>query len=780
MKRIALFLECVVLCAALVAGESVPVQANHAAGQPSLRASGAAGIYLPLAMQDYYELLPPIIPDTTEVLTSITTDHLASVSGDGVEFIFTQSTPELEALTTGDIMAGNTSPNAPNGFLRKVTSIQTVGGQVVVDTSAATLDEAIQQGEVNIDQALTPDQIQTAQYAPGVGLASSSSESQAATFYLEIKDMVLYDDDGNPNTTDDQVLGNGSIEIEPTLHFNLQIKDWHLVQLIYTQSLHDRVEIKVESKITLAELKHEWELVRYQLKPIPVMIGWLPVLLNPVITFVFGVDGNIHVSVSTQVTQEATLTGGLQYINGSWEPVSQFANQFQWQPPTLSAELDLKGYAGPRLEILLYGVVGPQIKLYGYGKLEANIAETPWWKLYGGLELSAAIRMEILSRVIANHDFPVVIGVKWLLASAPTSIETVPISTGYSHTCALTHAGEVMCWGDNTNGVLGDGTVIEKHTPVYVVGLADGIKSISASWSHTCALTQSGGVKCWGRNYAGELGDGGAESFSLTPVDVTGLAGGVISISAVGSHTCALTQAGGVKCWGDNDHGELGDGGEEPFSTTPVDVTGLASGVSSISAGLAHSCALTKAGGVKCWGWNYYGQLGDGTTIDKSTPVDLPMLASGVKAISAGVHHTCALMQSGGVKCWGRNAFGQLGDGTTIDNPTPVDVTGLGDVASDIHAGGWHTCARTQAGGIKCWGDNGTGQVGDGTTTNRLEPVDIVALASGINAISAGEFHTCAMMLAGNVKCWGLNGSGQLGDGSTINELAPVDVIGFP
>jgi alpha-tubulin suppressor-like RCC1 family protein len=303
------------------------------------------------------------------------------------------------------------------------------------------------------------------------------------------------------------------------------------------------------------------------------------------------------------------------------------------------------------------------------------------------------------------------------------------------------------------------------------------VAAAAAGVFHTCALTSSAGVKCWGRNVRGELGDGTTTERD-TPVDVTGLTSRAAAVAAGYVHTCAVTTDGGVKCWGSNSEGQLGDG-TTIDRHTPVDVAGLASTAAAVTGGSAHTCALTTGGGVQCWGRNESGQLGDGTTTGRRTPVDVILQANGVAAVAAGQVHTCAVTTGGGVKCWGWNRYGQLGDGTTIDRLTPVDVVGLTSGVAAVAAGDNHSCALTTAGAVKCWGSNVNGELGDGTTTARLTPTEMTGLTSFAAGVATGMCHTCVLTTGGEILCTGANSGGELGDGTTTKSLTPIPVRGF-
>ena len=366
---------------------------------------------------------------------------------------------------------------------------------------------------------------------------------------------------------------------------------------------------------------------------------------------------------------------------------------------------------------------------------------------------------------------------------AASQVEVPPeitrLSAGGHHACFVTDAGAAKCWGYNASGQLGDGTTTDRSRPVQVVGLESGVAAISASLGHTCALMTAGGVKCWGLNDSGQISDG-TTTDRLTPTDVEGLTSGVVSVSTGSYYTCALTTGGGAKCWGANWNGQLGDGSASNRST-PVNVTGLTSGVAAISGthgSGAHTCALTEAGQARCWGRNWEGQLGDGSTYAYTpTAVDVTGLPGPALAISLGMWQTCALTLDTGVSCWGGNFNGQLGDGTVVERHTPTAVSGLSNGVAEISAGHMSTCAVTVSGGAKCWGANGSGQLGDGTVTDKSVPGAVDGLSSGVHSVSTGYEFACALMESGIVKCWGSNNHGQLGRGSIGGQATlPADV----
>jgi alpha-tubulin suppressor-like RCC1 family protein len=366
-----------------------------------------------------------------------------------------------------------------------------------------------------------------------------------------------------------------------------------------------------------------------------------------------------------------------------------------------------------------------------------------------------------------------------LIAAPPTPTVSVPpkvvqVAVGEGHSCALLDDGMVECWGRNDHGQLGDGTTLNRSEPVRVDGLPPAAE-ITAGWAHTCAATKTGAAYCWGYNKNGELGNGKTAD-SGVPMQVYGLKEGVLSVVAGDDHTCAVLGVNGMRCWGLNSDGQAGNGTKFD-QRLPVKVAGLEGRTVSAAAGWAHTCALNEDGGVQCWGNNEQGQLGNHSNEDSSpTPVDVTGLTYGVESIAARGGHTCAVLTEGKTVCWGNNAYGELGDGTAEIRNEPVPVSGLPEDIVGLYAGWNYSCALSLGDGLLCWGRNTYGQLGDGTATSRLHPIRIMDAAVGIRSVSLGWRHTCIADQTGAVRCWGANEAGQLGNGLGTNSNVPVEV----
>jgi alpha-tubulin suppressor-like RCC1 family protein len=356
------------------------------------------------------------------------------------------------------------------------------------------------------------------------------------------------------------------------------------------------------------------------------------------------------------------------------------------------------------------------------------------------------------------------------------------IATGANNTCMVLASRSVKCWGDNRVGQLGDGTKISSRTPRLVKGISTA-KAVAFGkddyFGYGCALLASGAIKCWGNNNNGQLGDG-TRVTALIPTLVSGI-NSAKGVTAGEFHACGVLTNGTVQCWGAVFGGGLGDG-LNSFSNLPVSVAGIST-ASAVTAGADHSCALLASGGVQCWGDNSFGQLGDGTTNPANTPVTVRGISSAT-AISAGADFTCALLANGTVQCWGWNVFGQLGDGTNkYNSPVPVTALGIGTAVA-ISGGGYHACAVLLSGSTRCWGNGGSGQLGNGSTTNSSIPVRVEEFGSPTKLIVPGANHTCALLMDGAMRCWGDNYYGQLGTGDhgedfTVN-LFPANVLRTP
>jgi alpha-tubulin suppressor-like RCC1 family protein len=361
----------------------------------------------------------------------------------------------------------------------------------------------------------------------------------------------------------------------------------------------------------------------------------------------------------------------------------------------------------------------------------------------------------------------------------PTLFSPTPIAlaAGGAHTCIINSNRNLTCWGRGAEGQLGNNSTSQANTPVSLSTFFPVTPiAVAAGEKHTCFLFVDGTADCWGSNSSGQIGDRSATN-RLVPTAVANLTD-AIGITAGGEHTCALRSDGTARCWGSDYSGQLGDG-RNVNESKPVPLVGLSGGVGGVrvSVGASHVCALRADGTARCWGFNFFGQLGDGTTDDKAVPSEVNGLTQ-ANWISAGGSHSCAILSDGTVHCWGLNATGQLGDNTTTNRPAPVIASVNYNNYTQVSAGGAHTCARTANGSIYCWGKNDQGQLGVGGTANASTPSSIGGF--GIVSVSAGGSHSCSFDFNGKAQCWGSNSDGQIGQDPTVNPqyLTPTPVIG--
>ncbi len=380
------------------------------------------------------------------------------------------------------------------------------------------------------------------------------------------------------------------------------------------------------------------------------------------------------------------------------------------------------------------------------------------------------------------------------------------ITVGAEHSCALNADGRVYCWGYNSRGQLGNNTVTSSATPVQVVGTAgtgalENITAISAGYRHSCALDVSKRVYCWGENNFGQLGDN-TSNRRLSPVQVagttdTGTLENITAISAGFTQSCAVEATGRVYCWGNNEYGQLGNN-TSLISITPVQVVGVAgvgtlNNIATITLGGEHACAIDVIDHIYCWGRNHHGQLGNATTNNSLSPVQVvgiegsPALHN-VKAITGGIRHSCALDRGGHVYCWGANSDGQVGNNTNTDVSSPVVVNRIGDTLDNVAAitsSGNQSWAIDSHGNAYRWGLDGDPRQRNQIDRRYFSPKHVftagpIGTQNGITTLAAGDVHVCALVPRSRIYCLGYNRCGQLGNNTIQFSASPVQVIKQP
>jgi alpha-tubulin suppressor-like RCC1 family protein len=745
-------------------------------------------------------------------------------------------------IQPGQVLALGYAANTPEGFLGSVDAITLLqGGQASLQTEPATLQEAGAQGNLDLSRF--------SQVGPA-GSADRRAHSRAvaasvgsSAFNPGVSKAFKCKDGASASLS-----GNVSVGVTPALHASFSLIHG-LTSASFSLTGSARASLTAQANASAgctlsstALLKDPLHIATFvgDIGPIPVVV----VLQGQVF-----VDANISgkASVQSDIHASTSVTGGIQWKkgapNGGFSPIFNGPNaSFQFNPPSVSAAGTADADVEPALQMLLYGVAGPQLGVKAGLAFNADTMKNPWWKLTAPVSLEASLTAPDLdlssgTLTLYQHTFNIADsggpfnpsatvtvtspGSQTSTAGTPASLQIQATDSDHG---ALSYTSTGLPSGLSINQSTGliSGTPPSAGTANVTITATDasgpsGSASftwtinappvtattaplISAGEADSCAIS-SGKVYCWGVNTDGDIGytptagpqscstnNQGTQPCSTTPAQVGSIAN-AIQVAAGGQMSCTLLQGGQVDCWGATSEGQLGNGTTTGpdcsggCSAEPVSVSGLTT-ATQISLGAYHSCATTSSGTVDCWGANDLGQLGDGTnsgpetcagpTACSTAPVQVSAITTATQ-VSAGGNHTCALLSSGQVDCWGDNSNGDLGNGTTTNSSVPVAVSGITN-AIQIAAGDSYSCALLSTGAIDCWGDNSTGELGTGSATGPTNctpqtvpcskiPVQVTGITNATQ-LAAGTGYICSRLASGNVDCWGDNAFGELGDGT--------------
>ena len=791
--------------------------------------------------------LGPITPDvtvgpTTIVLTDTSLAALSGVHTDG-SLTFTNPPPQASALKAGDVLVAGISASTPSGLLRRVTSVTTSGSTTTVATSPAALDQALSDGELALGSTLSAAQVTSFQPShAGVRLAAPDTTA-AASGSLSSGLQVTVDSDLYKDTHGATVHVSGALTVTPTVTLTASVSPFGHTNAHFTASVQSKASINLTAQLSQT-LTAGFPLGSATFTPITFMVGPVPVVLVPKLDLTLNASGTVTVGVSTAASETDTYGVDLTSNDGTVTATPINKHISSYTPPTLYDQATAKTGPMTQLSLLFYGVAGPYVtdQLW-LPKLTASTTANPWWTMSAENIVGAGFKLSVLGHALADWNKTPLFDTVVPLANAggpfmgvtitPNPAAVAPGTTLQLQATVQRTPIQTVTWAAAAGTISSTGLYTAPSTPgnyqITATSPASGLKPQTqgvlnirvggqppAAPTKVTASSTSRGTATVTWTRPTDTGGLPLTSYQLssTPPGATATASGSATTALVGGLTPGgtyqlivtatnsagtgppsatsnavlisdqdTTTTGTVQAWGYNLYGALGNG-TTTNSSTPVQVSRL-TGITAIAggddgSGPNNGYALRRDGTVWAWGYNLDGELGNGTNTDSSTPVQVSRL-TGITAIAGGSRAAYALRGDGTVWAWGNNSDGQLGNGiaTNASISTPVQVSGLTGVTA-IAGGYFAGYALRGDGTVRAWGSNTYGELGNGTTTNSSTPVQVSGL-TGVTAIAGGYLTGYALRGDGTVRAWGINGYGELGASPTTtpSSSTPVQVTGL-